>query len=417
MSNAEITAPDVTKLTRAPLPSLTGLRWVGAVGVFFYHATGPYMFPPNVFNQAVPFALRNVGALALSFFFILTGFVMTWSVRPSDTAPRFWGRRVVKLYPNHLVTFFIMLALLDLVPTLWPNRIGATGVWQSLFMLQAWSPDPYVNIGVNAVSWSLSVDAFFLALFPFWMKLLNRIRPERLWLWTFGTIGCVVAVPFIATLLPYHPMLPDALIGRPTSEWQWWFVYDCPLTRSLECVLGSLAARLVVLGRWPSLKLRIILPVVLAVYVGGVFLPINFYGIVVISALPMLFVAVALVQRDMAGRRSFLGHPVMIWFGTISYAFYLLHRIVLEVLIPGLLKHVHWSTLAGVAMTVGVLGLTIVLARILYVLVERPLVRRFSPPDPTNRPSYSLGPDGARAAPRRQSPALAEAATDPPTAV
>lgn len=416
MSEAETAGRYRSGLTRAPIPSLTGMRWVGALGVFLYHATGPFMFPPQVFGEAVPFALRNVGALALSFFFILTGFVLTWSVRPADTAWRFWRRRIVKLYPNHLITFSIMLILLDGVPSLWPFRKGATGVIPSLFMVQAWSPNPFTNIGVNAVSWSLSVDAFFLLLFPLWMALLNRIRPDRLWFWFGGTVAAIVAVPFIALLLPYRPLLPTALIGRPTSAWQWWLVYDCPLTRSLECVMGSLAARLVLLGRWPRLRVRTALAVLTVVYSVGVFLPINFYGIVVISALPMVLVTVALTQSDMSGRRSFLGHPVMIWLGSISYAFYLLHRIVLEVLIPGLLKHVHWTTPAAVAMIAFTLGLTIVLARALYVLVERPMVRRFSPPDPTGRPAYALGPDGARAVAQVGTASPADAAARGPRA-
>jgi peptidoglycan/LPS O-acetylase OafA/YrhL len=387
-------------LTRMPLPSLTGMRWVAAMGVFLYHATGPFMFPSGVFSNAVPFALRNVGALALSFFFILTGFVMTWSVRPQDSARRFWRRRLVKLYPNHLVTLVIMLLLLDLVPSLWPNRTGATGILPSLFMVQAWSPDPYINIGVNAVSWSLAVDAFFLLCFPWWMKLLNRITPEKLWYWVGGVALLICAVPFIAILLPYKPMLPPQLIGAPTSEWQWWLVYDCPLTRSLECVLGSLAARLVLNGKWPKIRVRTALIFLVAVYTGGVFLPINFYGIVVISVLPMLPLTVALVQSDLTGRRSFLGHPVMIWLGTTAYAFYLLHRIILETLIPGILKHVQWSTPVAWLMIAGVLLLTIGIGRLLYVLLERPMVRKFSPPDPTGRGPYSLGPDGARAAAR-----------------
>jgi peptidoglycan/LPS O-acetylase OafA/YrhL len=406
--DAGVAGPDFTKLSRAPLPSLTGLRWIGAVGVFFYHATGPYMFPDGVFNQAIPFALRNVGALALSFFFILTGFVMTWSVRPTDTARRFWGRRIVKLFPNHILTWAIMLYLLDFVPNLWPNRIGATGVWQSFFMLQAWSPNPYTTIGVNAVSWSLSVDAFFLFMFPLFMRGLNRIRPEKLWYWLFGTLALIIAVPFIATLLPYQPMLPTPLVGIPTSQWQWWFIYDCPLTRSLECVLGAFTARLLLTGRCPKLRVRTALAVTVVIYTGGVFLPINFYGIVAISVIPMLLMTVALVQNDIRGHRSFLGSRIMIWFGSISYAFYLLHRIVLETLVSGLLKNVHWSTPAGFGMILAILALTIGLARLLYVFVERPLVRRFSPPDHTGRQAGSLGLDGARTAVRTGKPLLTE---------
>ncbi|HEY2062712.1 MAG TPA: acyltransferase [Amycolatopsis sp.] len=375
-----------TTLTRARLPSLAGLRWVAAVGVFMYHATGPFMFPTTVFPEAVPFALRNVGGSGLSFFFILTGFLLTWSARPKDTKGRFWLRRFVRLYPNHLITLAIMVVLLDFTHLL-PYRAQATGVWQSVLLVHAWSPDPFVMIGANAVSWSLSVDAFFLLLFPFWLKLLNRIRPDRLWYYAAGVFGLMLLVPFIAAQLPSQPMLPDALIGRPTSAWQWWLVYDSPLTRCLECFLGSLAARLLLHGKLPALRLRYVLPVVAGVYAFSIFfLPINFYGIVLVLAPPMLLLTVALTQADIRGQRTVLNHPVLVWLGGVSYAFYLLHRIVLEVFISGFGAKVPWTIPTAIAALVALLGLTTGLAYLLYILVERPMLRRFSPPDPTGRP-------------------------------
>jgi peptidoglycan/LPS O-acetylase OafA/YrhL len=373
------------KLSRERLPSLTGLRWIGAFGVFLSHSTGPFMFPSGVFDARVPFVTRNIGALALSFFFILTGFVLTWSARPADGPGRFWFRRVVKLYPNHLVTFLVMLVLLDFT-NLWSFRNGATGVLPSLFLVQSWSPNPYINIGINAVSWSLSVDAFFLLLFPAWLFLLNRIRVDRLWYWLAGVVALIIAVPFIATLLPDQPLLPPQLIGEATPAWQWWFIYNSPATRALECLAGSLAARIILHGLWPKMSLRAVLPFLAVTYTISVFLPINFYGIVAISAVPMILVTVALAQRDVRGQGSFLGHPVMIWLGSISYAFYLLHRIILEVFIPGFAKNIRWNALTASGMIVLMLVLTIGLAWALFAFVERPLVRKFSPADPTGRP-------------------------------
>ncbi|GAA3234014.1 acyltransferase [Dactylosporangium siamense] len=372
------------RLSRERLPSLTGMRFIGAFGVFLYHATGPFMFPPGTFDQRVPFATRNVGALALSFFFILTGFVLTWSARPADGPGRFWFRRIVKLYPNHFVTFLIMLVLLDFT-NLWSFRDGATGVLPSLFLVQSWSPNPYINIGINAVSWSLSVDAFFLLLFPAWLWLLNRIRVDRLWYWLAGVVGLIIAVPFIAQLLPFEPMLPPQLIGAPTSAWQWWFVYNSPATRALECLAGSLAARIILHGLWPKMSLKAVLPFLFVTYTISIFLPINWYGIVAISAVPMILVTVALTQRDVEGQRSFLGHPWMLWLGAIAYAFYLLHRIILEVFIPGFAKNIQWNWLSATGMILLMLALTVGLSWALFALVERPLVRKFSPSDPTGR--------------------------------
>lgn len=343
------------------------------------------MFPAGVFGATVPFATRNIGALALSFFFILTGFVLTWSARPADGPGRFWLRRIVKLYPNHLVTFILMLVLLEFT-NLWSFRDGATGVLPSLFLVQSWSPNPYINIGINAVSWSLSVDAFFLLLFPAWLLVVNRIRINRLWYALAGVVALIIAVPFIATLLPYQPMLPPQLLGEPTSAWQWWFVYNSPATRALECMAGSLAARIILHGLWPKMSLKPIVAFLVATYTISIFLPINFYGIVAISAVPMILVTVALAQRDVHRQESFLGHPVMLWLGSISYAFYLLHRIILEVFIPGFANEFQWSVLTATGMIVLMLALTIGLAWALYTFVEAPLVRRFSPADPTGRP-------------------------------
>ena len=41
-----------------------------------------------------------LGPLAVSLFFILSGFVLTRFARPGDTARAFWRRRVVKIYPK-----------------------------------------------------------------------------------------------------------------------------------------------------------------------------------------------------------------------------------------------------------------------------------------------------------------------------
>ncbi len=63
------------------------------------------------------------GGGAFSFFFILSGFVLTWSLRPTDTAARFWQRRVARIYPNHAA---IWLAALGMGCTAaWSGQPGA----------------------------------------------------------------------------------------------------------------------------------------------------------------------------------------------------------------------------------------------------------------------------------------------------
>ena len=65
------------------LDSLTGLRFFAAWLVVVHHfsnfATMPYIWRYTGF-----------GATGVTFFFVLSGFVLTWSFVPSDTAGRFY---------------------------------------------------------------------------------------------------------------------------------------------------------------------------------------------------------------------------------------------------------------------------------------------------------------------------------------
>lgn len=76
-----------------------------AIAVFTAHAYVTLSFDGDWTGTEAGVALI-VGRSALSFFFVLSGFVMTWSARPGDTATAFWRRRAAKIYPLHAVTWF-----------------------------------------------------------------------------------------------------------------------------------------------------------------------------------------------------------------------------------------------------------------------------------------------------------------------
>src|ERR1700710_2004563 len=85
---------------RPRLPSLTGLRFLAALFVFGFHITlSASPTPPN--HPINPFAnprlatdlewlFGKAGYLGVSFFFVLSGFVLTWSNKTTDTKSSFW---------------------------------------------------------------------------------------------------------------------------------------------------------------------------------------------------------------------------------------------------------------------------------------------------------------------------------------
>ena len=85
----------------------------------------------------------------------------------------------------------------------------------------------------------------------------------------------------------------------------------------------------------------------------------------VIMTLGYVAVLLAAVRADLAGRRSWLAHPVLMYAGTVSFAFYLVHELVLV----NLQRHTPLSGGAGAAVA---FALACGCAVVLHHAVEEP---------------------------------------------
>jgi peptidoglycan/LPS O-acetylase OafA/YrhL len=88
------------------LPSLSGLRFVAVLVVFGFHVHVANVFSDGAIRAVIE-RIFGPGAGGVSFFFVLSGYVLTWSARPHDTAVRFWRRRFARIYPNYLVALLV----------------------------------------------------------------------------------------------------------------------------------------------------------------------------------------------------------------------------------------------------------------------------------------------------------------------
>ncbi|MBF6329815.1 acyltransferase family protein [Nocardia transvalensis] len=359
------------------------MRWLAAALVFFHHAVLG-TFPVAVFGDGLGFAAAPAAAVGVSFFFILSGFVLTWSARPDDTARRFWRRRFFKIYPNHVVTFIAVVALL-----MW-MQAPIVGVVPNLLLVHAWPPDLNVVFGVNAVSWSLACEVLFYSTFPVWLALTNRIRPNWLWFGAGAVALLVFCVPLAAELFPAGP---ESAWAPGTSDERYWFVYAFPPVRLLEFILGIMLARIVQTGRWINIGLWI--PAILLVigYVAALHVPFLF-SLAAATVIPLALLIPAAAAADVRGRQSFLGSPVMVWLGTISFAFYLIHLAVLVGLSYAVGPEYPWTPGTAAGLVAIALAVSIVMSWLLHTLVERPIQRRFSTPRArvTNAPTARQEP-------------------------
>ncbi len=373
---------------RSRLPSLTGLRFIAAFMVLLCHM-GISLLPRTGVPELAGLSkfAYAAGSVGVSFFFVLSGFVLTWVARPDDTKVLFWRRRLVKIFPNHLVAAgaAIVLMLTAGIAVTTANTVP------SLFLVQTWIPaqEVVLNYGANVPNWSLSCELAFYLCFPLLLLLVRRIRPERLWLWAGVVVLAIAAVPFAAKLLPDQPQM--LLTG---DAWlQVWFVYYFPLSRMLEFVLGIVVAQIVLHGRWIRIPITASIALALAAYVVGGALPVP-YGYVAPTALPLALVIGAVATADIVGRRTWFGGPVMVWLGEISYALYIVHFLVVSYGPIGAVDPANWAKLITLPEALRDIGLTIaiclVLAWLLYALVERPAMRRWSRPAKAHRPESTV---------------------------
>ena len=125
------------------LDSLTGLRFVAAFAVFCGHAMelGENQWPISLDR------LVGQAGTAVSFFFVLSGFVLAWSARDGDRPSTFYRRRVARIYPAYLLA--VLLAAVTMVAVL-HEKLPVAHLVPVVLLVQSWVPHARVYFTLPA---------------------------------------------------------------------------------------------------------------------------------------------------------------------------------------------------------------------------------------------------------------------------
>ncbi|GAA1756276.1 acyltransferase [Luedemannella helvata] len=355
--------PAASALSR--LPSLTGMRWAAALLVFGEHILEQYLAPHFAVSQTVESGswrlLKFAGAWGVTFFFMLSGFVLAWSARRNDTKLAFVRRRLAKIYPNHLVTMLGAVALaLAVGITVTPGQLLA-----HLTLTQVWLPDSHVLFALNGLSWSLCAELFFYLCFPFILPRLLRLSTRQLRI-------AVVALP--AIVIAYQVAIMAVEHGGLRS----WLTYFWPPPRLLEFVLGMVLALLVKRGQWRGPGLRTAMTALCAAMLVGMFLP-DPLGRAPAVIVPVMLLLPAAALADVSGARTLWSRRWMVYLGELSFAFYMVHLLVIRAFHEFGMLPERVDVIAAVAGTAALFALSFAAAVALYHGVERPMMRVLSP--------------------------------------
>lgn len=341
----------------ARLDSLTGLRFVAALGVAFAHL--PYLHSQDRFGR-----ILSEGGIGVPFFFILSGFVLTYAYRERLANPTrkslksYYVSRIARVWPLHLVTFALAFAL-----PVGPHGIELGPALANAFLVHTWVPDLRYAQSFNSVSWTLAIESFFYLSLPMllWIALKwKSATPRQLILAAVAIWGLQYA------WVRWHK--------HGTDFGTQYLVCFCPAVRVGEFAIGMLLALAHARTpgadrarswRWTLVEVSAA-ALVLAMMAGSgrthPFLRLSVYYV------PALALVVAVFARSRGTLSQLLAMRLPVFLGDVSFAFFLIHPFAF-IYIGNPYALPYGEAVGAIVSLASALAAAIVLNR----LVERPL--------------------------------------------
>ncbi|HEY4001118.1 MAG TPA: acyltransferase [Candidatus Xenobia bacterium] len=333
-------------------PGLDVLRALAVLHVMLYHAGGEGW----------------IGFWGVDLFFVLSGFLITTVLlkeirrRGGLNLPRFYVRRVLRLYPALAVllvvgTFAWFMDWLPCDPDVF-QRSTTAAIFYVLNLFVAVDKSTYSGWGHL---WSLCIEEQYYLLWPATLWWISRRRRPLAW----GTGLLVLSTLWLLSLLLH--------VSNNAHR-----IYYATDARAMELLAGSVCA-LLPLGLNPASLGRVLAwadrraGLVLLALVGYSFLPTIPWRLVLFGHMVIMSVGTSVVLLSLAygaNRRlsGLLSRPWLIYVGRLSYSLYLWNWP-----IALLLERRALPIPSGLASFV----LTVLCAMVSYHAIEQPVARRF----------------------------------------
>jgi peptidoglycan/LPS O-acetylase OafA/YrhL len=354
---------------------LTTLRFFAAMEVVLFH----FNMLEGGERAALPLnGLWSGGYEAVSFFFILSGFVLVYALVDRRTGQlvgsrrSFWRARIGRIAPGYLLGLLVALPILlqaVFVTGVVTLQRFVGGAILTPLALQAWWP-PVAAVW-NFPGWSLSVEAFFYALFPSLVVAMVRLDGARSMVLAYLLVlGAVAARVALSSLTP----------AETFESWPSFLLYF-PLFHLPKFLLGMAMGRYFVARRHREKAYALVFYAsalaLVALFACRPTLPAWLFND---GFLSFLYACLILGGAGSGRASRLLAMPFLVLLGEASYSIYILHAPLefwwhsLVGALPGLGMPASTPgsfALAALSYCVFVVGLAI----LSHLFVERPLRR------------------------------------------
>jgi peptidoglycan/LPS O-acetylase OafA/YrhL len=302
---------------------LDGLRFFAALAVVIGHVEllKKYCGYPNDADQPV---LYELGRIAVTFFFVLSGFLITYLLlaekeRTGGVAVgKFYVRRILRIWPLY---YLIVVLAFFVLPHVSAFRIGAVtpgALPLYLLLLPQIALSLHPPVPFAEPLWSIGVEEQFYLLWPL---LIGRVR-------RFLPLALGIAVFFIAAKTA---LLAYARTVRDEAQLPFWnHLIDYFYFTRLECMaIGAIGAWLVITQKRSVLRVLYRRDVQLLAYAAAACLLLTSRGKPLLHYSLHSIVFSILIVNIAANPRSLLkmASPRLTFLGNISYGMYMLHEI------------------------------------------------------------------------------------------
>lgn len=304
---------------------LTGLRFLACLFVFAVHLPA-WAMPQNATFEAIAAIVIGQANIVMPFFFMLSGFVLihVYGARVADAGsdiqpPRlnragladFLARRVARLFPPHLLCLALILPL-----SFWAGAVEPGPLLAHLTLTQTLVPDIAYYGAFNTPSWAMSTEFIFSLCFaPMLLILLPLGERARL---------ALLALCLIAPLLAAAALSAAGMSGS-------FLLYINPFARLAEFAAGALLYLLWQRYRWklPGLHWELLaFAACAAIMIFTIDLPPAFRYWPIFMPATLFLIA---VFAEGSGKLSrFFASDTMRFLGRVSFAFYLVHFVVIS---------------------------------------------------------------------------------------
>ena len=370
--------------TKPHFELLDGLRGVAAILVLFYHIFEGFSFA-ELTNGAGDGVIRtlNHGHIAVDFFFILSGFVISYAYDDrwnSMNTRQFFKRRLIRLHPMLIMGAIIGTIAFAVVGfERWDGTTAPTGwvmtaLLLTMFMIPAVPGVPYEVRGngemfpLNGPGWSLFFEYIGNILYALFIRRLSTVMLALLTV----ILGAVHAWFFIWNVSGYDMIG----VGWTIDEVNFWG----GLVRMLfPFTIGMLLARTFkprkIKGAFYicSIALIVMFAVPYIASTGDISLN-SLYEFICIAAVFPLLVWIGASGDNVNGRTSRINRLL----GDISYPLYIVHYPIMYVFYAWLIEKQYYTLQDCWAVAALVVASSILLAYLCLKLYDEPVRRWLS---------------------------------------